>query len=127
MRVLCKVATEVLEREFGKLNTNEVIVTDERERHIRLRHPDDYALYKAYAARTVEEPDYIICDDRRRHTVFMISRLENTNLNVVVRLAVAGDDASHIKNSVMTFFRLREKNLKKLMRTNRVLYNRAET
>ena len=54
----------------------------------------------------------------------MVARLESMNVNAVVRLSVAGKDAAEIKNSVMTFFRLRDRNLEKLIRKNRVLYSK---
>ena len=44
---------------------------------------------------------------RKKHegTVFMVKRLPDTNLNVVVRVVLETDD-SKLKNSVMTFYRL---------------------
>lgn len=66
----------VLEKEFGKLQTSEIIVTGERIAHIRERHFIDY------------------------------------DLNVISKLAL-DTDKSGLKNSVMTFYRIRERNLKK--------------
>ena len=43
----------------------------------------------------------------------MIKGLDSVNLNVVVRLVIEGD-VEDFKNSVMTFFRLRQKNLEKM-------------
>ena len=48
---------------------------------------------------------------------------EETNLNVVVRFVLQGEDTSR-KNSVMTFYRIREKNLKKLINKNNLLYSK---
>lgn len=56
-------------------------------------------------------------------TVFAIKRLPETNLNVVVRLVMETDREDR-KNSVMTFYRIRERNLKKLMEKKRLLYSR---
>ena len=47
----------------------------------------------------------------------MVKKLEDTNLNVVVRIALKTDDKG-IMNSVMTFYRIRERNLIKLIRKN---------
>ena len=47
----------------------------------------------------------------------MVKKLEDTNLNVVVRIALETDDKG-IMNSVMTFYRIRERNLIKLIRKN---------
>ena len=53
----------------------------------------------------------------------MIKHLENTNLNVVVRLALSTDTIGY-KNSVMTFYRIRNKNLNRLINKNKVLYKK---
>lgn len=44
----------------------------------------------------------------------MVKKLENTNLNVIVRVALETDENDY-KNSIMTFYRIRNKNLQKLM------------
>lgn len=41
----------------------------------------------------------------------MVKKLPDTNLNVVVRVVLETDEIGW-KNSVMTFYRIREKNLK---------------
>ena len=53
----------------------------------------------------------------------MVKHLENTNLNVVARLILDEEDDS-LKNSVMTFYRIRSKNLNKLINKNIVLYKK---
>jgi len=45
----------------------------------------------------------------------MVKKLPDTNLNVVVRVVLETDEIGW-KNSVMTFYRIREKNLKKLIK-----------
>ena len=112
-----------LEKEFGKLQTAEIIVTDERLEHILLRHPEDFALFKQYGKKCVESPDIILKDQKHTGTIFMIYRLPDINLNVIVRVALCRDNKG-LKNSVMTFYRLREKNLEKLMKKNTLLYKK---
>ena len=80
----------VLEKEFGKLQTSEII---------------------------------IIRDRKNRNTVFMIKKLPDTNLNVVSKLALDADK-NGLKNSVMTFYRIRERNLQKLKNKNAILYRK---
>ena len=53
----------------------------------------------------------------------MVRRLDNTNLNVVAKLILKGNDKD-IKNSVMTFYRIRNKNLIKLENKNKTLYKK---
>lgn len=115
IRNLGKINIEVLEKEFGKIQTDEIIVTNERIDHIKERHPEDYDLFEKYGEESVSSPDLIIKDIKHQGTVFMVKELPETNLNVVVRVVLETDD-SKLKNSVMTFYRIREKNLKKLIK-----------
>ena len=113
----------VLEKEFGKLQTSEIIITSERITHIKERHPIDYKLFETYGEQCVQDPDYIIRDRKNRNTVFMIKKLPATNLNVVSKLALDADK-NGLKNSVMTFYRIRERNLQKLKNKNAILYRK---
>lgn len=109
--------TSLLEKTFGEIPTSEIIVTDERLAHIKERHLIDFKLFEKYAAECVENPDYIIEDIKNSDTVFMIKKLPDTNLNVVSKLAL-DTKMNGFKNSVMTFYRIRERNLKKLIAKN---------
>lgn len=113
-----------IEAEFGELNTREIILTNERVLHIKEHHPQDYTLFKEYGQKTVMDPDIIVRDMKNEGTVFMITRLEKTNLNAIIRLSVANSDNPGLLNSIMTFYRIRTKNLVKLMEKHKVLYNR---
>ncbi len=115
--------TSFLNNEFGQLQTNEIIVTQERIDHIKGSHINDYPLFEEYASQAVSAPDLVIKDQKNAGTVFMIKHLEDTNLNVVVRLALSTDTIGY-KNSVMTFYRIRDKNLNKLKNKNKVLYKK---
>ena len=123
MQSLGKIDIRILEKEYGKIQTDEIIVTNERIEHIKDRHPEDYDLFQKYGHESVENPDLIIKDAKHCGTIFMIKKLPETNLNVVVRVVLETDN-SGLKNSVMTFYRIREKNLKKLIEKNRLLYKK---
>ena len=105
--LLGEIESALLQGYFGELLTKEVVVTEERMEHIRERHPQDVELFILYG----------------KETVVAIKHLPETNLNVVVRLVMETDREDR-KNSVMTFYRIRERNLKKLMEKNRLLYSR---
>lgn len=123
IRNLGKINTEILQKEFGKIRTDEIIVTNERIDHIKERHPEDYDLFEEYGKECVSSPDLIVKDIKHQGTVFMVKKLPETNLNVVVRVVLETDDGK-LKNSVMTFYRIREKNLKKLIEKNGMLYKK---
>lgn len=123
LKVLGIINTQPLANEFGHLQTDEVIVTNERIDHIKSHHPQDYELFESFGKEAVTFPDEIIKDLKRAGTVFMVKKLPDTNLNVVVRLALDVDKEG-LKNSVMTFYRLRDRNLRKLREKNKPLYKR---
>lgn len=113
----------LLSETFGNIQTSEIIITNERLHHIHERHPEDYNLFKEYGQISVQNPDIIIKDEKNQGTIFMVKKLPDTNLNVVVRVVLETDEIGW-KNSVMTFYRIREKNLKKLIKKNTLLYKK---
>ena len=96
---------------------------EERLSHILQRHPEDAALFETYGADTACNPDMVLVDEKHIGTVFMVRHLPQTNLNVVARLALDTDDAGR-KNSIMTFYRIRAKNLQKLANKSEILYRK---
>ena len=115
MRYIGKIDKRKFSDISNNILTNEVVLTDEREVHIKLRHTNDYELFELYATEIVENPDIILEDGKNIGTVFMIKKLPGTNLNVVVRLVLENENPN-LKNSVMTFYRIRNTNLKKLIK-----------
>ena len=120
---LGKLNTQPLESEFGKLKTDELIVTNERIEHIRVRHSEDFELFEEYSLSVVSDPEFIIKDGKNENTVFVTKKLEKTNLNLVVKVILETDE-DDLKNSVMTFYRIRDKNLRKLINKNKTLYKK---
>ena len=122
---LGKLNLKLLKNKFLNLKTDEIIVTNERIKHIKQRHMEDYELFLRYGKQCVQQPDIILKDEKNLGTIFMIKRISETNLNVIVRLAL-NSDKEGLKNSVMTFYRVRDKNLKKLMEKHEILYKCTE-
>ena len=123
IRYLGEIDTSILEKEFGRIQTNEIVVTDERIAHIKERHLMDYELFEKYGSECIRDPDYVIKDNKNEATVFMVKKLPDTNLNIVSKLALDTDEKK-LKNSVMTFYRIRERNLRKLIEKNTLLYKK---
>ncbi len=120
---LGKINKTLMEKEFGELQTDDIIITNERIKHIQQHHPEDYEFFKKFGVDSVTDPDLIIKDLSNKGTVFMVKKLPDTNLNVIVRLAL-GTDKPGLKNSIMTFYRIRERNLKKMIEKNSLLYKK---
>lgn len=111
MRYIGKINLKILENVFGKIQTNEVILTEERMQHIKEKHKDDFLLFKKHGKDILENPDTILKDEKNENTIFVIKHISETNMNIIVKLAVS-EDEKHPKNSIMTAYRLREKNAK---------------
>ena len=118
-----KVKKELFHRKYNNIKTEKVIITQERIHHIQVRHPDDYELFIKYRKECIESPDIIINDDKNVETVFMIKKLPDVNLNIVIRLSLENEE-NRLDHSVMTCWRVRNKNLVKMMRKNQVLYKK---
>lgn len=123
IRKLADINLNLLEEKFGKIRTSETILTEERAAHIQERHPEDYALFEKYGVQTIREPDLILVDEKHEGTVLMIRKTKDTNLNAIVRLVLPGEDEKR-KNSVMTFYRIRDKNVEKLKKKSEILYSK---
>ena len=63
---ICKLNTDILEQEFGILATDELIITDERDEHIKERHADDYNLFHQCVLDVVQIPDLVLKDSKNK-------------------------------------------------------------
>ena len=112
---------EIFKNISYNLITDEVILTNERYLHIIEGHKEDFMIYSNILSQIIIEPNYILEDYKNKYTVMVIKKVENNNnINVIIRLAI-GEDLIHNKNSIMTMYRIREKNLKKLMQKNKYI------
>ena len=105
--------------------TDEVIITEERIRHIKERHPNDYERYYEYLKNIVEAPDYII-EANKPHSALILKEIaeaEEKRFKTVLRLITHEDDSS-FKNSIITFMKIDEKEWERLLRNKKILYKR---
>ncbi|WP_294707556.1 minor capsid protein [uncultured Fusobacterium sp.] len=114
----------ILEKEFGKLNTDQVILRDERIEHIKEGHPEVVEIIKKYAKDIIESPDYILKDAIREETILCVKKLEeNSNINVVIKLALENSkDKKRNKNSIITSFLMNDKRLKRELKKKECIY-----
>lgn len=107
----------------NKIITEDVIITEERIQHILEKHKEDYTLYKDKLKDIIEIPQYVLEDIKNEDTVFLIDKIEKGNINVVIRLNLI-KDKKHPQNSIITMWRIRDKNLKRLINKNKIIYKR---
>lgn len=107
------------------ITTPEVIITDERIRHIKERHPDDYEQYYTYLKEIVETPDYII-ETPKPNTALILKEIKTSTekqFKTILRLKTSKDNPS-FKNSIITFMKINEKEWNRLLRNKQILYKK---
>lgn len=107
------------------ISSNEVILTNERIRHIiERRGKVFFDEYCQYFPLILSEPDYIFSDDKP-NTALVCKSLEENGavINLVVRLALI-DDVSPFKNSIITAIKENRKRFAQRLRNHEPLYKR---
>lgn len=121
MHYIGKIKKNRIGKYANKVLNFEVILTEERRLHIYVNHTKDYKQIINNLDRVVLNPDEVLEDLKNKDTLFFIGKLEKDNLNVVVKLNVT-NSKNHPKNSVMTAWLIREKNLQKLRKNGQLIY-----
>lgn len=121
---VCRLDRELYSVITDDIQTDEVIITDERIKHIKEHHPNDYERFNRYLAEIIQKPDYIIRDERPYTGMllksFTVSE-KGERFRIALRLATSRDPA-HYKNSIITFLKIREKEWERLIRNKEILY-----
>lgn len=101
-----------------KIITNDVVLTNERlEEHILLSHKKEYEQLSPYIKDIVENPDFILDDNRNKNTIIMLKNISEIDKNgrVVIKIAVA-EDNKHPKNSIITLMKLNDRTWKQTLK-----------
>ena len=117
-----KLNTETYRVVSEQIQTDDVVITDERIRHIKDRHPNDYEKYARYMRDIVENPQYIL-EANKPNTALLLKQYveDGEQFQLVLRLSVAGDYPGY-KNSVITFLRISERTWKRYLHNKKILY-----
>ena len=123
MHYIGKLNKNIIGEYANKLTTYDVILTEERKKHILKQHKEDYEVIINNINETILNPEEVLKDSKNKDTLFFINNLEKNNLNVVVKLSTT-HNKEHPKNSIMTAWIIRNRNLIKLREKNRTIYKR---
>ena len=122
MEIIARIDVEKFRSVAESIRTDEVIITDERIKHIEERHPHDYERYSQYMVTMLENPQYILRDPSPNTAVILQEFVQGEeHFRLILKLAVV-DDATHKKNSVITFLKISEKKYHKYLRNKEILY-----
>ena len=122
MRKICDLDMKKYRCVTPEIRTGEMIITEERIRHIQERHPLDFERYSGYLKEMIENPDYII-QDERPNTAIVLKQIEDheERFRLALRIVTPADHPGY-KNSVITFLKIREKEWDRLIRNKKILY-----
>ena len=121
MPYVCKIDIDLYRCAAKDICSDEVIITEKQIEHICRRHGGDYDCYAKYFAEVLQQPDYILADNKP-NTAVVLKKLE-AGLKLVLRLKTPAD-AQKYKNSIITFQKVEEKRYQRYARSARVLYKR---
>lgn len=102
----------------NKVITDEVVLTNERlYNHVLILHKDEYAKLEKYIKEIIENPDFIIEDNKNKDTIILMKHIDEINRNgrIVIKLAVANDE-KHPKNSIITLMELNDRTWKQTLK-----------
>lgn len=105
----------------NKIITDDIVLTDERKLHIYEKHTRDFHIIINNIDRVAINPSEVLEDTKNKDTLFLIDKLDKNNLNVVVKLNTT-NNRNHPKNSIMTAWIVRNRNLRKLREKNKTIY-----
>lgn len=116
MHYIGKIDINKLGKYKYKIVTDDVILTDERIKHIKEHHPGDYEKYSIYISKIINDPDYIIEDNKNLDTVLYMKTIKenNKNIQIVVRLNTNKKEREK-QNSILTLWKVKDKTYKQLI------------
>lgn len=108
-----------------KMITEDVVLTDERVKHIKEHHPLDYERYGKYVKIIIEDPDYVLEDSKNRDTILCMKTIEEQqkNFQVVVRLNTNEKDK---QNSILTLWKIKNSTYRQFVRNKKNLWKRVD-
>ena len=127
MQYIGKIDKSKLGKYKEKILTEDVILTDERTKHIKERHPGDYDKYIKQIPNIIKEPDYILEDKDNKDTIIILKSImeRKRKIQVVVKLHTNIKE-NNKSNSIITFWHLRERSYMSTIRNNKIIYKKLD-
>lgn len=124
MHIIGKIDPLIYNCITDEITSTDVIITENQIQHIKERHPNDYERYAAFFNEIIEKPDYII-ETQKPNTALILKELSTDKLifKTILRLVTPKDNPNY-KNSIITFMKIDEKELNRLVKNKKVLYKK---
>lgn len=127
MQILGNLDKEKLGKYKNRITTCKVVLTTERVIHIKEHHPSDYELYGKYLSSIINNPDYILDDNKNMDTILLlktISHIEKT-LQLVIRLNT-NTEIQDKYNSILTFWKIKSKTYNQMLRNKEIIWKKLD-
>ena len=122
MRFLGKINIDLYNFIPFEVRSADVVITKRQFQHIAEKHSDVINYFDAYFPDLLENPDYIIEADKPKTAILLYKEpFSDKTAKVVLRLATTDDGPEYI-NSIITFMRIDEKELARILRNKKIVY-----
>ena len=113
---------KAIEREFGELETDTIILRDERVEHIKEGHEVDVDIIKENFEKIIGKPTAMYIDKKYKDIVLILEdNIGDKSTQLVVKLILKNGNKK-FKNSVITGYRIRERKRKKIDKKYKRIY-----
>lgn len=118
---------EILEKEFGILNSNKVILLEKNLKHIKERHPEVIEILENNFSEMIKNTDYILKDNKKEDSIWFAKEIKNKKNLLVIKLSIKRKK-EHQKylNSIITSYSLKEKRFNSHLKSKKLLYKRLK-
>ena len=107
---------------YKVLNTD-VILTEERIKHIKERHLGDYEEYGHFIKDIIQKPNFVLEDTKNIDTIIMLKKIKQKGKNVQLIIKLyTGKDKKRNKNSILSLWKIRNSTYKQLVKNKKILY-----
>lgn len=123
MQYIGRLEKEKLGNYKNKIVNLDLILTEERIKHIKEHHPGDYEKYGVYIKEIIKEPDYILEDNKNKDTILFLKQInENSkNVQIVIKLNTNKKELER-KNSILTLWKIRNSTYNQLVRNRKIIW-----
>lgn len=101
-----------------------VIITEERIKHIMQRHPNDFEQYYSYIPQIICKPDYII-ESKKENTAVILKEIKKggEKFKLILKLKIEKEPIGY-ENSIISFWKIGETTWQKTLKNKKVLYKK---
>ena len=120
-----KVSVDKIKKYIKGVSTDEVILTEERIEHIKERHEEQYYEIRPFLKEIIEDPDYILKEMKHEDTIILLKEIIQNEFRVKVIIKLAIKEVKEMKNSIITFWKIRERDYRKTIDKCEIIYKKA--